>query len=274
MLVKVIVYLGLLLLVSTFKTLPFAYLLRLYYNIGRAVTFTVFSFRRNGRNNTFGIRNPDDLFKWISLESYASPLELDMYFHKSYSSYFPDLDISRTTTIFRVFQQLFIDYYDNVHGEFKRKGVANYPYFPIETVQCSFNRDLNPFQRYRISSRIFAWDKKWLFILSKFTTGSDEQLHAYALTKYVLKKNGRLTMIPEEYIKECGLWDATVAAENLENYKLVQDLANNDNWQAIASKDGKILIDSSSSSMANSRLTSKVSLNSRVPSKLNLKLLS
>lgn len=208
---------------------PYVYL-RFYYQLGKAFKFPLAKYREN-RMNTFGIQKPEDLFKWISLGSYVSPFDVDMYLNKSQSSYFPDLDLSRTTTLARVFQKLFLDYHDNVNGEFKSQGLANIPYIPIETVQCSFNLDLKLFHGYVTSSRIFAWDQKWLIILSKFTSG--EKIHAYALTKYVLKKNGKLTMVPEEYIKACGLWHEAFRAENLENYKVVQSLANNGDWDAI-----------------------------------------
>lgn len=256
---KAFVYSVILLLVSSIKTLPFAYVLRFYYQVVQSLTISRSKFHRSNRTNTYGITGPDDLFQWVTLDSYVSPFEIDMYMHKSNSTYFLDLDIARTKLVVRVFQKLFLNFYDNIDGEFKSKGIANYPYIPIATVQCSFKRELKPFQRFRISSRVFAWDHKWLFVLSKFTTGPDEKLHAYALTKYVFKKKGRITMVPEEYIKEAGLWDEHVAAENVENYKMVQDLANNDSWEGIASKDGK-LTKSGTPSITSSRVASTVNL--------------
>ncbi|ODV78922.1 uncharacterized protein CANTADRAFT_21710 [Suhomyces tanzawaensis NRRL Y-17324] len=214
-------------LVSTYKTLPFAYLVRFYYHVIHLFSHYP-SFKRNNRTNTFGFTTPSTLFKWVGIDSYVSPLEVDMNIHKSNSSYFLDLDIARTKLVSQVFEKFLFNYYDNVHGEFKSSGIGNIPYIPPATVKCTFRRELKPFQRFRIESKVFAWDRKWLFVLSKFVSGKDGQkLHTVAVTKYVFKK-GRITIPPEQIIKECGLWSEDAQKENEANYKLVQHLSDTD----------------------------------------------
>ena len=142
-------------LVSTHKTLPFAYFCRFYYHIIRQFILTNWTYHEK-RLNTFGFTKPNDLFNWVTLKSRVSPLEIDMYLHKSNSTYFLDLDIARTKLVMRVFQKLFWNCYKNVHGEFKTTGFANMPYAPIATVQASFKRELKPFQSFDIKSKVFA----------------------------------------------------------------------------------------------------------------------
>lgn len=218
-------------LVSTVKTLPLAYMLRFYYQVLTVLTLQRPRYRKLNRTNTFGITSPKDLFRWVPYTSYVSPLEIDMYLHKSNSTYFTDLDIARTKLITHVFQKLFYDYFDNVKGEFKGKSISNYPYIPIGTVQCTFKHELKCFQRFTIESRVFAWDRKWLYVLSKFTT--EKKLHAYAVTKYVFKKNGRMTMPPIEYIKDCGLWDESVEEQSKKNLEMVKGMNQNEDWEEI-----------------------------------------
>lgn len=223
-------------LASTYKTLPFAYLLRFYHHVLITLLWNRKKYLASGSNNTFGITgksNKRDLFKWVGIKSYVSPLEVDMYMHKSNSTYLIDLDIARTKMVCQVFQKLFFNCYFNVHGDFKAQSIANFPYIPAANVQCAFIRELKPFQKFEIHSRVLAWDKKWLFVLSKFTSNNGRTLHTIAITKYVFKKKQRITIVPEEYIKECGLWNEEVAAENETNFKLVLNLVSNDGLEKI-----------------------------------------
>lgn len=228
-------YLAVAFLVSTYKTVPLAYLLRFYHHVFVVLVWNRGKYLASGLNTygITGINNKRDLFRWVGIKSYVSPLEVDMYMHKSNSTYLIDLDIARTKMVCQVFQKLFFNYYFNVHGEFRGQGVANFPYIPAANVQCAFLRELKPFQRFEIQSRVLAWDKKWLFVLSKFTSNNGKTLHAIAITKYVFKKKQRITMIPEEYIKDCGLWNEEVAAENETNFKLVQNLVSNDDLEKV-----------------------------------------
>ncbi|KAK6458614.1 uncharacterized protein RJT20DRAFT_131779 [Scheffersomyces xylosifermentans] len=220
-------------LVSTHKTLPFAYFFRFYYHVFRRFFLTKYSYNANNKRNTFGFNSPKDCFKWVTLSSRVSPLEIDMYLHKSNSTYFLDLDIARTKLVTEVMQKLFWNYVDNVHGEFKGKGMANIPYAPIASVMCSFKRELKPLQAFDIKSQIFSWDSKWLFVLSKFVTKGDK-LHAIAITKYVFKKNGRQTMKPIEMMQEIGLVDDEVLEQVKKNYELVKHLASSEDLERIS----------------------------------------
>ncbi len=196
-------------LLSTYKTLPFAYLYRFYSTVLRNVVFKRFTYLRNGGLNTYGYDEGDNrlvVFKPQVFKTYVSPLEVDMYLHKLNLTYFLDLDIARTDLITKVFQKLFFRYYDNANGHFKGNSLANLPYIPVAAVETHFKHELKPFQSFEIHSKVISWDQKWIFVLSKFTSGRKaDKVYGIALTKYVFKR-GRVTIAPEDMIKECGLW--------------------------------------------------------------------
>lgn len=218
--------LALLFSISTFKTLPLAYLVRFYIKIFQYMVYPKFKYDRI-KKNTFGIgKNPRDAFTWVDYNSYVSPLEIDMYLHKSNSTYFLDLDIARTKLVCIIFQKLFYNYYDNTKGEFKGKAVSNLPFVPVGTVQSTFKHELTVFSRFTISSRVLAWDEKWLFVLSKFVTKKNgkEKVNCIAVTKYVFKKSKRITIKPKEMLTDCGLWNEDLEIENAKNLALVSQM--------------------------------------------------
>ncbi|CUM63478.1 uncharacterized protein PRCAT00001053001 [Priceomyces carsonii] len=224
-------------LLSTIKTIPLAYCCRFYYRVLLNLVVPMSTYRKNGKKNTFGIdgQNKLRLFEHTLMKTYVSPMEIDPYFHKSNSTYFIDLDIARTDTVTKIFQKAFFDAYSNDSGEFKSKSLANFPYVPIATIQCVFKAELTLFQRYEIKSRVMAWDNKWLFVLSKFVVpkGNSEKLCAIAVTKYVFKKKGRITIRPIEMIKECGLYSEEVENINKKNYELVKYMSSSEDLEKL-----------------------------------------
>lgn len=90
-------------------------------------------------------------------------------------------------------------------------------------------------------SSVFAWDHKWLYVVLKFVL-SKGVLSAVAVTKYVFKRNGRITMKPAEFIAECGLLNNEVEKINAENYKLISYLETSEGLEAWASTlDSKVM---------------------------------
>ncbi|KAK6464492.1 hypothetical protein DFJ63DRAFT_334061 [Scheffersomyces coipomensis] len=226
-------YLFIAFLISTHKTLPFAYCVRFYYQVFRQWYLTRSSYISNGKKNTNHL--PKGIFSWVTLDTRVSPLELDMYLHKSNSTYFLDLDIARTKLLTKVFQNTWWNHYDNIYNEYKSVSFGNIPYAPIATVKCFFKKELKLYQPFQIKSRVFAWDSKWLFVISKFITTykGEEKIHAIALTKYVFKKNGRITIKPTEMIKEGGFLNDDVLKQNNINYQLVTHLVSTENLEEL-----------------------------------------
>lgn len=229
---RLLKYVLLTFLASTYKTLPGFWVSRFYYQCLVRLVLPYRQFVANGRKvpgNT--------LFKPSEYRTYVSPLEIDMYLHKSNSTYFADLDIARTKLVSERFGPLFWNYYDNIGKEFRGKSVNNLPYVPIGSIQASFKKELTVYQRYYIRSRVFAWDNKWVYILSQFVVKDPntkkETLCCAAVTKYVFKKKGRITIRPEEMFRECGLWDEELTKENELNYKLVEHMRDIDEIEEI-----------------------------------------
>lgn len=220
---------------SSYKTLPFSYMIRFYSLVVKHLVLRRRQYLTQ-KENTYGIgKHKLDIFRAVTYSTYASPLEIDMYLHKSNSTYFTDLDIARTSLVCVVFQRLFMRYWNNENGEFKRKSLQNCPYVPVGTVQCVFKREIKLFECYDITSNVMAWDQKWLYVMLKFVL-SNGKLCAIGITKYVFKKKGRITMRPREFIAECGLYNEEVEKINQENYKLVSQLESSQDLEELAEK--------------------------------------
>ena len=81
-------------------------------------------------------------------------------------------------------------------------------YVALAGVTCSFKKEIKPFAKYEISTRVLGWDKKWVFLVSHFITPKDKEgnrrVLAVSLSKYVFKA-GRVTVDPEVVLRESGL---------------------------------------------------------------------
>lgn len=142
-------------------------------------------------------------------------METDYNFHKSNSTYFSDLDISRSALAARLMSPgvgLIGKELDQEAIETCRKEGKPAPkkfpwmYIAVGSVYCSFKREIKPFELVDIQSKAVGWDQKWLYVLSFYLRpGRDgkKTLLATALTKYVIKK-GRLTIPPERVLRTGG----------------------------------------------------------------------
>ncbi|KAI1363819.1 capsule polysaccharide biosynthesis protein [Xylaria arbuscula] len=164
---------------------------------------------------------PDKLFQPIKTNTHVTLLEVDYNVHKSNSTYFADLDVSRTHLVGHLLARgmhelnsnattrLVVDPSEPSQPARGAFGVV------LGGVQCSFKKELKPYQRYEMWSRILAWDRKWMYIVTHFvdkgavTPGStprdwEKKIHASAVSKYVFKI-GRLTVHPAVLIETSGL---------------------------------------------------------------------
>ncbi|KAI1429117.1 capsule polysaccharide biosynthesis protein [Xylaria sp. FL1777] len=183
-----------------------------------AWTFRVF----NGMVLHFLVRpshtyTPDKLFDPVKTETHVTLLEVDYNIHKSNSTYFADLDVSRTHLVGHLLARgcralqsnastkLVMDPSDPSRPAKGAFGVV------LGGVQCSFKKELKPYQRYEMWSRILSWDRKWLYVVTHFVEkgavkpGSrpedwQKKIHASGLSKYVFKI-GRLTVHPAVLIE-------------------------------------------------------------------------
>lgn len=163
------------------------------------------------------------VFVPYAITSRTPLLETDYNMHKSNSTYFTDLDISRTALVTRIYSPGVGLVSKELDQEFlaaakaqgkptpKRKAVS----IVLGSVYCSFKREIKPFELFEMHSKVISWDKKWLYILTCFMRpasrkGGEKTLLATALSKYVVKK-GRLTVSPERILRTSGFIPAPPA---------------------------------------------------------------
>ena len=143
------------------------------------------------------------LFAPVTIWSSCPLAEIDLFLHKNNGTYFSDLDIARTAIVARTFGAGYRTGFKALEKEGKRGQLK-----PIlGSVHCSFKKEIKPYQRYKIVSRILGWDKKWLIIASWFILpakgDNTPELCVSCLSKYVFKK-GRYTVTPEMALQMSG----------------------------------------------------------------------
>jgi len=101
----------------------------------------------------------------------------------------------------------------------------------LGAVSCHFKREIAPYERYDMSTRVLAWDRKWVYLITHFVregalqpkevilqpqrgtrtpkvAAKEEELKkavfAVSVAKYVIKK-GRLTIAPAEWLAQSGV---------------------------------------------------------------------
>lgn len=178
---------------------------------------------------------PEVLFHPVISETHVTLLEVDYNIHKSNSTYFADLDVSRSHLASHLFargirllgnnaeSKLVMDPSDPTKPARGRFGVS------LGAVHCSFKKEIKPYQKYELWTRVLSWDRKWLYLVTHFveagavkpkswdaqgfglTRSKDgvpeewqKKIFATAVSKYVWKM-GRLTVHPAIVIESSGL---------------------------------------------------------------------
>jgi hypothetical protein len=171
----------------------------------------------------FATYTPDKLFEPVKTSSHVTLLEVDYNIHKSNSTYFADLDVSRTHLVGHLLARgchalasnattrLVADPTDP-SGAKPAAGKFN---VILGGVQCTFRKEIKPYARYDMWSRVLSWDRKWMYIVTHFVEkgavkpggkpeGWEKKIYASAVSKYVFKI-GRLTVHPAVLIDASGL---------------------------------------------------------------------
>ncbi|OAL19546.1 hypothetical protein AYO22_09708 [Fonsecaea multimorphosa] len=185
------------------KSLPLAWHARLFY---RMFTnwYTEARVQRSIKAQSELSDSVHPLFEPISIFSRSPLLETDYNLHKSNSTYFSDLDESRTVLMTKLLVPGLKQGDKNLVRE-GHKGPLN---VILGSVHTSFHKEIKPYERYEVRSRILAWDNKWIVVGSWFIRpaspkGKQEVLLASALSKYVVKK-GKFTVSPERCFVTAG----------------------------------------------------------------------
>ncbi|GFF40549.1 hypothetical protein IFM46972_06251 [Aspergillus udagawae] len=214
------------LLALNVKCLPFVWHYRIFNPLVRAAW-------RRFRSCPQPAVVPDSKTPTVFLPSitstYAPLFECDYNLHKSNSTYFTDLDASRSYLL----SALCYDGLVTVDRELAAEGKKGILAAIIGSVTTSFKKEIRIFQEYEVWSRILTWDRKWLYIVTHFVqkgsaksvgyltakstrldskssigeskcSSSQPVIFATSISKYVFKK-GRFTIPPERLLRASGL---------------------------------------------------------------------
>jgi hypothetical protein len=100
-----------------------------------------------------------------------SPLaECDYNFHKSNSTYFSDLDVTRSNIVSCLLREGIKKLNTTPDVVIGPDGVAAKGRWGIMlgAVHCSFKKEIAPYEPYEMWSRILCWDRKWIYVVSHF----------------------------------------------------------------------------------------------------------
>ncbi|KAI1814006.1 capsule polysaccharide biosynthesis protein [Poronia punctata] len=201
---------ALLVILVNWKSLPLAWTFRIFNAM--VSHFIVRSFHKH---------TPDKLFQPVVTESHVTLLEVDYNIHKSNSTYFADLDVSRSHLVAHLLARgchmvarntatkLVVDPADPSRPARGKLGVM------LGGVQCTFKKEIKPYARYEMWSRVLSWDRKWMYIVTHFVEKGagkpgaqseqwQKKIYASAVSKYVFKL-GRLTVHPAVLIEASGM---------------------------------------------------------------------
>ena len=97
-----------------------------------------------------------DLMESVPLKLRVLPTDLDINFHLTNSRYLALMDLGRIELMLRT----------GLFGEVIRRR-----WLPVvSNASLRFRREINPFQRYTLNSRLLGWDEKWFYIEQRFET--------------------------------------------------------------------------------------------------------
>ncbi|KAK6819073.1 hypothetical protein RU639_008287 [Aspergillus parasiticus] len=186
---------------------------------------------KRNKSSTSSSDGSSALFRPLRTRSYCSLAEVDFNLHKSNSTFYADLDISRIELLLLLFKDVITPlsppsrkYHSGAAytSDEKQAGSLKHLTPALGGVSCIFRREIKPWQRYDVESRILCWDDKWLYIVSHFlkpgshyetgTGRSEEGVLASAISKYVFKK-GRRTVAPEEVLQFLNLVEVSDHAD-------------------------------------------------------------
>ncbi|KAH8805476.1 hypothetical protein F5884DRAFT_447101 [Xylogone sp. PMI_703] len=189
---------------ANLKTLPFAWHVRVFAALFRHLV------TRRSRRVSAAAHGGQAIFQPVITTSYNPVMECDFNGHKSNSTFFADLDVSRMHLIATLFKgaisppataashckqneyqhqtmpatkgtDMGMDINDdnNNGGGNNKLGRLN---CLLGGVSCSFRREIKPLQRFEIWTRVLCWDEKWVYLVSHFVRAGAVKPHGYSLS--------------------------------------------------------------------------------------------
>ncbi|KAH8685907.1 hypothetical protein BGZ60DRAFT_441307 [Tricladium varicosporioides] len=222
-----------LVILANFKNVPYVWHFRVWGAILRHCLFN--------KPNIPADLAPLALFAPVISTSRSPLYECDYNFHKSNSTYFSDLDVTRSHTVCALLQPGIVALQHNPRTKLvldkDGKAMTGRWGIMLGSVMCSFKREIGIYEGYEMWSRVLCWDRKWIYIVTHFVKkgtvkpsayiledgswfgkkgyktvkgaerGADvdeKAIFASAISKYVVKL-GRLTVHPEVLLNASGV---------------------------------------------------------------------
>lgn len=113
-------------------------------------------------------------------------LECDYNLHKSNSTYFTDMDMSRINFSLVLFGKPFNPIPGQAHFTIAMGGTM-----------CTWHTEIKPYQPYELWTRVISWDDKWLYIVTHFVKGGVFKPEEYVMQPW-RGKEGKLQPKTEE----------------------------------------------------------------------------
>ncbi|KAH8820889.1 hypothetical protein F5884DRAFT_840313 [Xylogone sp. PMI_703] len=128
---------------------------------------------------------PPLLFLPVITTTYVPLTEIDHNLHKSNSTYYSDLDVTRSHLVCALLQPGMRALQNNAKSKLVLDAAGN----PVKGkwgimlggVHCSFKREIKPLQRYEMWSRLLCWDRKWLYVVTHFVKKGTVRPKGYVL---------------------------------------------------------------------------------------------
>jgi len=170
----------LLVLLANYKNFPFVWHIRVWSAIFRHfLSDHKFTALDNGlTKSTPAIFQP-------GITTSRSPLyECDYNLHKSNATYYSDLDVARTHLFSALCQQ-------GIKQLQSKPGLVLAPdgkpakgswSVSLAAVHCSWKKEIQPYQKFEMWTRILAWDRKWVFIVTHFVRAGAVRPEEYTLS--------------------------------------------------------------------------------------------
>ncbi|TPX37545.1 hypothetical protein SmJEL517_g00614 [Synchytrium microbalum] len=131
---------------------------------------------------------------------------MDMNIHMNNASYNKNLDYAR------------IEFLAMMFGNYGRDVK-----FANAGVQCFFLKEIKPWTKYTMKTRLRTWGPKWFYLEARFESGST--LHAFSIAKFCIKEKNGKTIPFEDFLKQAGF---TVTEDDLKrreaNYPTAEGL--------------------------------------------------
>lgn len=104
------------------------------------------------------------------------------------------LDFSRINILYQIFPRVMLEPDHRIFGH--NGGVITL-----------FRKEIVPFAKYTVQSRIWTWNDKWIFIQHRFIfkgEKNEDVVACFAISKIVFKKLSGKTVTPKEVFELCG----------------------------------------------------------------------